>query len=138
MVYDAGRQRRDAAMTAEHERLVRETGQQRILSRAKNGELVSYLPEEYGNAGRKSGPTITTARGYIVAVILVGVVSVLFTVLVAAPYFDPRPDPPLFVWVIPLMLFGTMVLFVHYLTIEVQADRLRRARGLPPPSELPY
>jgi hypothetical protein len=136
MVYDAARQRRDDVTTAEHERLVRETGQQRILSRAKNGELVSYLPEEYGNGRNGIGPKISTAWGYIVFVIIAGAVSVVVTAVVAAPFIDPRPDPPLFVWVIPLMFLGTTALFARYMMIEVRADRLRKQRGLPTPSEL--
>lgn len=135
VVYDAARQRRDDAAAAEHERLVRESGQQRILSRGRNGELVSYLPEEFGNGRTGIGPKISTARGYIVLVAIAGAVSVFLTIVVASPYFDPRPDPPLFVWVMPLMLFGTTALFARYMVIEVRADRLRRERGLPTPSQ---
>lgn len=135
MVYDAERRRRDDSVTAEHERLVRETGQERILSRAQNGELVSYLPEEFGNGRKGIGPKITTAGGYIAFVAVCALVTLGTVGLIASSYIRDIPEPPLFIWVIPLMFLAVTVLFARYMMIEVRADRLRKQRGLPTPSE---
>lgn len=50
---------RDQQATAWHEQAVA-SGQKRYLRRAFNGELVSYLPEEYGVARNANGPRIRT------------------------------------------------------------------------------
>ncbi len=140
MVYDAARQRRDDATTAEHERLVQATGVRRILSRAQNGELVSYLPEEYGNGRKSIGPTITTARGYIVFVSILSVFFVILVAVLGVQRLDPTPEfeQPAWVWLMPLLWLGVVALFARYMVIEIRADRLRKERGLPVPSLSPY
>ncbi|MGX9900157.1 hypothetical protein ACW0JT_10015 [Arthrobacter sp. SA17] len=47
------------------------SGNRRILSQANNGELVSYLPEEYGVARTGLGPKITTVWGHGVYTFLI-------------------------------------------------------------------
>lgn len=129
------REERDAVARAAHEAAVAAAPhERRVLVRARTGELVSYTREEYGVGKRGLGPTIGTWQGYAVgSVVLLGL-FLLFVVGVARDLADGPPHPEW--WYLPVIsvfVLPVLALFVHYLRKERNADRLRRARGLPRP-----
>lgn len=125
---------RDAQATTWHDAAVA-GGQKRYLRRANNGELVSYLPEEYGVARTGLGPKIHTVWGHAVLVACeIGILIILFWAL-GVGISGGYTDVPAGVW----FAFGFFALVTAYsawnLVKEAKATALRRRRGLPTPAE---
>lgn len=107
----------------------------RYLRRAVNGELVSYLPEEYGVGRTGQGPKITTVWGH--AILVAGEVvclSLFFWALNVGAHAG-HTDIPAGMW----FVLGFFILVMAYSTWnlikEAKATKLRRRRGLPTPAE---
>ena len=134
MAADSQRALRDEQAKAWHEQAVA-SGQKRYLRRANNGELVSYLPEEYGVGRTGLGPKIYTVWGHAV---LVTLEIVSLAALFWAFQFGARNgggESTAGVW----FGFGLFILVTGYstwnLVKEAKATLLRRQRGLPTPAE---
>lgn len=110
-------------------------GQKRYLRRAYNGELVSYLPEEYGVARTGLGPKIHTVWGHAVLVAGELISLVLLFWALGVGVRAGNSDVPVGVW----FAFGFFILVTGYSTWnlikEAKATILRRQRGLPTPAE---
>lgn len=134
MIYNAERERRDAATTAAHEEHVNRTGENRVLVRATNGELVSYSREEYGVGRTGIGPKISTYWGHLVYVILIAAVIVLLLSLSIRAFLGfGEPLSPWFL-IVPGLLVLLEIYAVKNLRREWRAHRLRTERGLPRPA----
>ncbi|RLQ84210.1 hypothetical protein D9V28_08305 [Mycetocola zhadangensis] len=131
---DPQRELRDEQAKAWHEQAVA-SGQKRYLRRAYNGELVSYLPEEYGVGRTGLGPKIHTVWGHAVLVAAEIAILALFFWALGAGVGAGHTDVPGGLWVV----FGLWVLLIGYstwnLVKEAKATSLRRQRGLPTPAE---
>lgn len=134
MIYNAERDQRDAATTAAHEELVNRTGENRVLVRAVNGELVSYTREEYGVGRTGIGPKISTRWGHLVYVLLIaGVIVLLLSLSIRAFMGFGEPLSPWFL-VVPGLFVLLEIYAVKNLLREWRAHRLREAHGLPRPA----
>lgn len=124
----------DQQTTSWHEQAVA-GGQKRYLRRAFTGELISYLPEEYGVARNGLGPKIRTVWGH--AVLVAGEIAMvlLFLWALGVGVRGGHTDVPAGL----LIVFGLFVLVLAYstwnLVKEAKATRLRHQRGLPTPAE---
>lgn len=110
------------------------TGQKRYLARANNGELVSYLHEEYGVTRGHSNLVIRTVWGWVVLVAtMLFLVGMMAWIMVAAARETPGGlhGGYWFALAISLLILWTAG---RYLVIEAKATLLRRQRGLPTPS----
>lgn len=134
MALDPHRQWRDQQTTDWHNQAVA-GGQKRYLRRAFNGELVSYLPEEYGVARNGLGPRIRTVWGHTVLVAGEVAALALFFWGLSVGVAAGHTDVPGGLWVV----FGFFILLIGYstwnLVKEAKATRLRHQRGLPTPAE---
>ncbi|MGP9500826.1 hypothetical protein ACT3TS_01270 [Specibacter sp. AOP5-B1-6] len=125
---------RDQEATAWHEQAVA-SGQKRYLRRAFNGELVSYLPEEYGVARNGLGPKIRTVWGH--SILVAGEIAILclFLWALSVGASGGHTDIPAGLWIVFGFLGLTIVYSTWNLVKEAKATRLRRQRGLPTPAE---
>lgn len=134
MIYDAAREQRDSATTAAHEEHINRTGENRVLVRAVNGELVSYSREEYGVGRTGIGPKISTWWGHLVYVLAILAIILVFLYLPLHGLLVERD--PASGWF--LLLPGLLILFEVYavrnLQREWRAHKLRKERGLPRPA----
>lgn len=129
MATDA-RQLKDQQATAWHEQAVA-SGQKRFLKRASTGELVSYLPEEYGVGRSGLGPKIHTVWGH--GILVAG--ELVFLVLVIQAINRGYDRVPMGVW-FAVAFFALVTGYSTWnLVKEAKATRLRRQRGLPTPAE---
>ncbi|GGE95159.1 hypothetical protein [Mycetocola zhadangensis] len=130
MTANPERELRDRQTTAWHEQALA-SGQKRYLRRAYNGELVSYLPEEYGVGRNGLGPKIHTVWGH--AVLVVCEIIALVAVFSAFQFGGGELSGGV------LFAFGFFLLVTAYsawnLIKEAKATILRRQRGLPTPAE---
>lgn len=134
MIYNAERDRRDAATTAAHEEHVNRTGEKRVLVRAVTGELVSYTREEYGVGRTGIGPKISTWWGHLVYVIAIAVIICIFLYLPLQDLLVEGDSEMIGFLVIPALLVVLEILAVRNLLREWRAHKLREARGLPRPA----
>ncbi|ALO65965.1 hypothetical protein AS189_04980 [Arthrobacter alpinus] len=126
----AQRQLQDQQTKAWHEQAVA-SGQKRYLKRASNGELVSYLPEEYGVGRTGLGPKIYTVWGH--GILVAG--ELVFLVLVFQAINVGYDNVPMVVW-FTVAFFTLVIAYSTWnLVKEAKATRLRRQRGLPTPAE---
>lgn len=126
----------DAQATAWHDAAV-SSGQKRYLVRANNGELVSYLPEEYGVWRGGQGPVIRTVWGWAVATAALLFLNVM---MVLAMVGSARENPGSLhggLWFGFGLSLLILVVVGRYLLIEAKATLLRHQRGLPTPSGTP-
>ncbi|WP_104110138.1 hypothetical protein [Arthrobacter sp. N199823] len=134
MAVDPQRAWRDQQATAWHEQAVA-GGQKRYLRRAFNGELVSYLPEEYGVARNGLGPKIRTVWGHAILVAGEVITLSLFFWALSVGVRGGHTDVPAGLWVV-FAFFGLVIVYSTWnLVKEAKATRLRRQRGLPTPAE---
>lgn len=134
MIYDAERERRDAATSAAHDEHVNRTGENRVLVRAVNGELVSYSREEYGVGRTGIGPKISTHWGHLIYVLLIAGVIVLFLSLSIRAFLGfGEPLSPWFL-IVPGLFVLLEIYAVKNLRREWRAHQLRKERGLPRPA----
>lgn len=130
MAADPQRELRDQQATAWHEQAVA-AGQKRVLRRARNGELVSYLPEEYGVGRSGLGPKIHTVWGHAVLVAC----ELVFLGLVFQAISRGYDRVPAGAW-FAVAFFGLVIAYSAWnLVKEAKATMLRRQRGLPTPAE---
>lgn len=131
------RELRDAQAMAWHDAAVA-SGPKRYLVRANNGELISYLPEEYGVwRGSGQGPVIRSVWGWAVAA---ATLLFLNVVMVLAMLSSARGNPGSVhggLWFGFGLSLLILVVIGRYLVIEAKATLLRRHRGLPTPSGTP-
>lgn len=130
------RELRDAQVMAWHDAAVA-SGQKRYLVRANNGELVSYLPEEYGVWRGGQGPVIRTVWGWAVATAALLFLNVM---MVLAMVGSARENPGSLhggLWFGFGLSLLILVVMGRYLLIEAKATLLRHQRGLPTPSGTP-
>ncbi|WP_299167014.1 hypothetical protein [uncultured Arthrobacter sp.] len=134
MVYDAERERRDTRTRAAHEEQVARTGENRVLTRGINGELVSYTREEYGVGRTGLGPRINTRWGHLVYVVAIAVIIGIFLYLPLQNVLVEGNSEMIGFLVIPALLILFEVYAVRNLLREWRAHKLREARGLPRPA----
>lgn len=131
------REQRDAQSMAWHDAAVA-SGQKRYLVRANDGELISYLPEEYGVwRGGGQGPVIRSVWGWAVAtatLLFLNVVMVLAMLGSARENAGSIHGGLWFGFAFSLLI---LVIIGRYLVIEAKATLLRRQRGLPTPYGTP-
>lgn len=134
MTNDPNRDARDAAAMIWHQQAVAAGQTERMLVRAVNGELVSYLPEEYGVARMTHGNSVTSAGGnwalaWSLLIIALGVPAAV--AITAAIRNDSYPGA---LWLLPVLFIPAALYFMRSARREVTAVRLRRERGLPAPT----
>ena len=134
MVYNAERERRDAVTRAAHEDQVARTGENRVLTRGINGELVSYTRDEYGVGRLGLGPRINTRWGHLVYVLAIAVIICIFVYLPLRNLLVEGDSGMLGFLVIPALLVILEIFAVRNLVREWRAHKLREARGLPRPA----
>lgn len=125
------RDRRDEVTRHWHNTAV-SRGDDRVILRAKNGELHSYLAEEIGFSPGSHGVTISTGTG-----MLVGSVFCILIALAAMVYSFIAPGATggerVGVFFAGSLFAGVALLFNTYWRREAKAKRLRKQRGLPEP-----
>ncbi|MHA7306662.1 hypothetical protein ACX80E_15710 [Arthrobacter sp. TMN-49] len=110
------------------------SGQKRYLARTNNGELVSYLREEYGAARGHSNLVVQTVWGWVVLTATMLFMVVVMVCAMVGSVLDGAGGMHGSLW-FGLVFSLLMLLFVgRYLVIEAKATILRRQRGLPTPS----
>ena len=134
LVYNAERERRDAVTRAAHEDQVARTGENRVLTRGINGELVSYTRDEYGVGRLGLGPRINTRWGHLVYVLAIAVIIGIFVYLPLRNLLVEGDSGMLGFLVIPALLVILEIFAVRNLVREWRAHKLREARGLPRPA----
>ena len=134
LVYNAERERRDAVTRAAHEDQVARTGENRVLTRGINGELVSYTRDEYGVGRLGLGPRINTRWGHLVYVLAIAVIICIFVYLPLRNLLVEGDSGMLGFLVIPALLVILEIFAVRNLVREWRAHKLREARGLPRPA----
>lgn len=134
MVYDAERDRRDAATTVAHEEQVRRTGENRVLMRAVTGELVSYTRDEYGVGRLGLGPRINTRWGHLVYVLAIAAIIGIFLYLPLQKLLVEGNAEMVGFLVVPALLIVLEIFAVRNLLREWRAHKLREERGLPRPA----
>ncbi len=135
MVNDPHQDSRDAAATAWHKQAVAAGQTERMLVRAVNGELVSYLPEEYGVARMTYGSPITSAAGNWVMAGLLVALTVGLPVSVTLRLSPSAGTPSPWLWIAPILILLPLAgYFAWQARKESRAVGLRRKRGLPAPT----
>ena len=134
MKNDPQRASRDAAVTAWHNEAVTAGQTERMLVRAINGELVSYLPEESGVARMTHGNTITSVwANWLMAGIMIAIMVVIpWSILVAIGKTNGHPS--FWLWLLPLIFVPLALYFAKKARREAKAVKLRYERGLPAPT----
>lgn len=134
MKNDPQRDSRDAAATVWHNKAVASGQTERMLVRAIDGELVSYLPEEYGLARMTYGNTITSVWGNrLMAGFMIAIMAGISLSILLAGRNNPG-QPPLWLWLMPLAFAALAIFFGKHALKEERAVRLRRERGMPAPT----
>ncbi|GAA5230579.1 hypothetical protein [Arthrobacter cryoconiti] len=125
---------RDQQAKAWHDQAVA-GGQKRLLRRASTGELVSYLPEEYGVGRTGIGPKITTVWGHAVLVASQVLILVLFFYGLSIGVQAGHTNVPVGLWIVVAFMLLILAYTTWNLVKEAKATALRRQRGLPTPAE---
>ena len=134
MADDFQKNSRDAAATEKHHEAVAAGQSERMLVRAVNGELVSYLPEEYGVARMPHGNTITSAGGnWVMAGLMIASAAGL-PLLISLGMAESGSSPSGWLWAVPVIFLPLAFYFGAHARTEAHAVRLRRERGLPAPT----
>ncbi|WP_129587160.1 hypothetical protein [Arthrobacter alpinus] len=105
-----------------------------MLVRAVNGELVSYLPEEYGVARMTHGNSLTSVGGNWTLAACMSIIGLVLPAGVAIAAIARSESPPVALWILPLLFVPTAWYFIRSARREATAVRLRRERGLPAPT----
>ncbi|GAA1343011.1 hypothetical protein [Arthrobacter roseus] len=136
MVYDAERDKRDIATRDFHDARVA-AGDGRILARGNDAELYSYAMEEYGVLRAGPGPVMTTLWGHMVytGLIFLGLIGYIW--MYASLYVRPIPTPPWGGWLLAAAILAVLLYAARNLKIEWHADKIRKERGLPTPTDSP-
>lgn len=134
MATDSEREMRDQHIRAWHDQAVAD-GQKRYLRRSTTGELVSYLPEEYGVGRTGIGPKIHTVWGHAVLVSCELVAVAVFFWALNVGIEAGNSDVPAGLWFAFGLFFVAIAYSTWNLVKEAKATKLRHQRGLPTPAE---
>lgn len=128
------RELRDQQATAWHKQAVAAGQTERMLVRAVNGELISYLPEEYGVARMSYGGSVSSVGGYgalAAGMLIVGLGVPVWGSIAAIARSE---SSPVALWILPLFCVPMAWYFIRSARREATAVCLRHERGLPAPT----